>query len=285
VSLRFYYDDFALDISDDPATDFPGIDLTTRVTQAVVYAVSTFPSAYAGVLQAPILVVEASETSSGLYKVFGHQFVAYALVKKHGDKRKLRAWTFPQDDHKFYVLQLGNSNGTLIYDQLTQQWARWQSPNYVYWRGEDGCDWEGFNVACDPLTGKIFKIDPEGRLDYNDTTDAEDTPITSIIVGGTTKRFRNNVPCFMAELAISEGQPPEGIDATTVGVSLRTGDTLGWYDHGSVPGTVTGDRVTVRWYGLGLMGSPGRVFEITDTGYARRIDGLNIEVGGQGGPQ
>jgi len=278
------WDDFSLEISDNRHTDYPGI-FEPQVQQAIVYAVGGQTADDTKTHQAPILATVAAETSSGDFKVYGYQFFAYALVKKHGDKRKLRAWTFPQDDHKFYVLQLGNSNGTLIYDQLTQQWAAWKSADEVYWRGEDGCDWEGFNVCCDTLTGKIFKIDPVGRLDYNDTTDTEDTPITSIVVGGTTERFRKNIPCYMAELAISEGQPPEGIDATTVGISLLSRDTLVAYDHGSVLGTTTGDRVTVRWYGLGLMGSPGRVFEITDTGYARRIDGLNIEVGDQNGSQ
>jgi hypothetical protein len=35
-----------------------------------------------------------------------------------------------------------------------------------------------------------------------------------------------------------------------------------------------------RFYGLGLLKSPGALFEITDYGYARRIDGLNVEMGG-----
>jgi hypothetical protein len=253
-----------------------------RASQIVGYALVSFTAAQARSSQLIVDVLSQGETATGL-PVKAHQLALYALVKQHGDKRKLRAWTFPQDDHKFYVLQLGSSNGTLIYDQLTQQWAQWVSPDEVFWRGEDGCDWEGFNVACDPLSGKIFQIDPEGRLDYNDNTVTDDTPITSVVIGGTTKRFRTNTPCFMAELAISEGEPPDGIDPATVGISLRSGDTLGWYDHGEILGTTAGNKVTIRWYGLGLMAYPGRVFEITDTGYARRIDGLNIEVGDQGG--
>lgn len=271
------WDDFALEISDSPAADY-GID-EARGLQSVSYVLGTYPSSYAGVLQAPTLIIEASETSSGLYKVTAHQVMLYALVKKYGDKRKMRAWTFPQDDHKFYVLQLGNSLGTLIYDQLSKKWSVWKSDGEVFWRGEDGRAWEGFNVCCDPLSGKVFKIDAIGRLDYNDTTTADDTPITSKVVGGMTARFRNNIPCYLAELAVSEGKPPSGIDATTVGISLRTGDTLSWYDHGEVPGLETGDKVIVRWYGLGVMSYPGRIFEITDTGYARRIDGLNIDLG------
>lgn len=275
------WDDFALEIGDARTTDYPSNHFAPITTQVVAYAVGGQVADESRAEQAVVLVAAAGNTPDATYPVYQQQFVAYALVKRNGDKRKLRAWTFPQDEHKFYVLQLGNSNGTLVYDTLTQQWARWQSPTEVYWRGEDGCDWEGFNVCCDTLSGKIFQIDAEGRLDYNDTTDADDTPVTSIITGGMTKRMRTNTPCYMAELAISEGQPPAGFDETTVGISMTTTDTQVTYDHGQ--GLVAGDGITVRWYGLGLMNHPGRVFYITDTGYARRIDGLNIELGDTNG--
>lgn len=191
------------------------------------------------------------------------------------EDRRLRAWTFTQDDHDFYVLQLGGTS-TYIYDRSTDQWCQWLSPELAYWSGQDGCDWEGFNVCCDPDSGVIFKIDPDNRLDNGDT------PIVSKIYGIVTARFRKNVSIFMAEVAISEGRPPAGIDASDVGLTLRTSDTLTWVDHGTVPGEPTGDMVYARWYGLGLARSPGILFEITDTGYARRIDGFSIELGGNG---
>lgn len=278
-----YWDDFTLSIVD---TGTPSYAAQANAEQAVVYGLVAQPADQTKVEQVAVLSVNAAQTSSGSYQMKTHQVVAYALVKAFGDKRKLRAWTFPQDDHKFWIVQLGNENGTLVYDLYTEQWCTWNSDGYAYWRGEDGCAWEGFNVCCDPLSGKIFQIDPEGRLDYNDLSTTNITPITSVVVGGFTKRLRTTVPCFMAELAISEGSPPSGIDPTTVGLTLRSGDTLNWYDHGSVPGTTAGDKVTVRWYGLGLMTYPGRIFEITDTGYARRIDGFNIDIGGnQNGDQ
>lgn len=200
----------------------------------------------------------------------------YCLCRHNPEEQLLRAWRFPQDDHEFYVVQLFDR--TLVYDKLTQQWARWNSPDLSYWEGADGCDWQGINVCCDILTGKVWKIDPDNRLDY------ETTPIQSMVVGHLTERFRQNVPCYMAEVALSEGEPPVGIDATTVGVGLRTSDDGGqsWYNHGIIPGEAIGENITVRWFGLGLMSAPGRVFEITDTGYARRIDGLNIEIGNYG---
>lgn len=172
------------------------------------------------------------------------------------------------------MLQLGDES-TLVYDKLSGQWAQWTSPSFVYWRGQDGCDWEGYNLACDTETGKIWEIDEEGRLDYGTTS------IRSQVTGQITDRFRNFVNCYMAELAVSEAQPPASIDPSTVGITLRTVDSNGLNSvtHGEVTGEAVGDDITVRWYGLGLMQAPGRVFEITDTGYARRIDGLNLEIG------
>lgn len=245
-----------------------------RGTQIGVYAVGSEPAASALGSQIGAYGVGAAETSNGQHDMLVHQLGAYALVKSYPDRRDLRAWYFPQDDHDFYVLQLGDT-GTLVYDKTTKQWVKWVSPDEAYWRGADGCDWEGFNICCDPQSGKIWKIDPVGRLDY------ETTPIRSQVTSMISKRFRNYTPCFMAELAVSESNPPSGIDASTVGISLRTYDHAGTdiVDHGEVTGTAIGEDITVRWYGLGLMKPPGTVFEIVDTGYARRINGFNIEVG------
>lgn len=253
-----------------------GVATGARIHQSGSYMIGIYPSAQTRINQAGINILKEAETSSGLYLVKGHQLGAYALVRGIVDKPILHAWTFTQDDHDFYVLQLG-SNGTLIYDKLTQQWCDWISPDAVNWRGNDGRNWEGLAVCCDTQSGRLWKIDADNRLDY------EITPIESKIVGGVSVRFRKNVPCYMAELAISELGPAEGIDPSTRSISLRIGNTLTWTSHGN--GVVSSDKYTVRWYGLGLMSSPGTVFEITDTGLARRIDGLNIEVGGNGDNQ
>ena len=245
-----------------------GID-DPRVTQAVVYAVAGNSAEEARVSQAVPLVTGAAETSNGTYDVYVKQAVAYALVRGL-PRRTMRAWTFTQDDHDFYGINLGEAE-TIVFDKLTAQWCQWKSPSYAYWRVADCVAWEGYNLGCDPLSGKIWKIDPTGRLDYGTT------PIESQVSGMLTERFRKHVPIYMAEVALSEGEPPTGVDAGDVGIQLRTWDGFSWTDHGTVPSTDLGDDITVRFYGLGLMKSPGTVFEITDTGYSRRIDGLNIE--------
>lgn len=240
--------------------------------QLGVYALTLYPAEYVTTMTVMPYVLGAAETSNTFHDIIATQLGAYALVRAHAERQDLTAWTFKQDDHEFYVLQL-NGNDTLIFDKLTGQWADWVSPDYNHWRGADGCNWEGIAVCCDTKSGKLWKIDPEGRLDY------EDTPITSIIVGGFTERMRAFKPMYMAELAVSEGQPP-AVAEGTVGISLRIGDAQGnWVSHGEILGEDIGENITVRWYGLGLATPSGAVFEITDTGYARRIDGLNIEIG------
>lgn len=200
------------------------------------------------------------------------------LVKRGGDIRQLRAWTFTQDDHDFYVIQL-TTGITLVFDKLSGQWAHWRSPGYTYWRGADGVQWEGWNVTCDTESGILWEIDPEGRLDN------ETTPIVSVVTGGMSGRMRKFIDNFMAELAVSEGHPPTGFDDGSVGITLRTSDDQGisFVSHGEVTGEGIGEEMTVRWYGLGSVNGNGRIYEITDTGYARRIDGFNVEVGDENG--
>lgn len=243
--------------------------LEIRATQSYVLTAITLTDA-AGVraTQTFGLVAASSGTPARVA-----QTAILVAIKTGSEERELRAWTFTQDDHDFYVLNLGSS--TIVYDKLTEQWCEWNSPGDAYWRGNDGCDWAGINVCCDPETGQIYQIDPDNRLDYGTT------PIVSQIFGGMTERFRTHVPCYMAELAVSEGRPPAGVDASTLSIQLRTYDTLNWIDHGTITANPTDEMTYFRWYGLGLMKSPGVMFEITDTGYARRIDGLNVEVRGE----
>jgi hypothetical protein len=246
---------------------FGGASDKERTTQAFSLAAIKFPTGFERTTQFFTNIVGVSTPTLRVTQ----QYVLVA-IKSGADERMMRAWTFTQDDHDFYVLHLGAS--TVVYDKLTDQWAQWKNSDAAYWRGLDGCDWEGWNVCCDPDTGKIFKIDPVNRLDYGTT------PITSQVFGGMTERFRNYTPCYMAEVAISQARPPAGVDVTTVGIRLRTYDTISWTDHGTLQGQPTGTMLYARFYGLGLLKSPGVLFEITDYGYARRIDGLNIEMGG-----
>lgn len=265
-----YWDDYALEISNDKGADYPDEDFAPFISQSVAYGLVSAPAEQARSLQTPVLVTGAAETSSGEYEVYTHQVVGYALVKQYGDRRELRAFTFTQDDHTFYGVQLGAA-GTLITDKLAGQWSAWKSDGFNYWRVNDVVYWEGYNLGCDTESGKIWEINPEGRLDEGTTA------ISSTVTGQVTVRMRQAVPCFMAELSVSDADPA----TTGRTITLRTSDDTGdsYIDHGSVAGAASGTRTLFRWYGLGLMNAPGRIFEIVDTGYARRIDALNIEIG------
>lgn len=238
-----------------------------RATQA--FSLTAVTAEAAGIRNTQLLGLVSAKGPAALRTTQAFCLVA---IKTGAEERELRGWTFTQDDHDFCVFQLGSA--TLVWDKLTGQWCQWQSPGATVWNGQDGCDWEGFNVCCDPATGDIWKIDPENRLDNNTT------PIVSQVFAFVTTRLRKIVPVYLAEVAISEGKPPAGIDPTTVGIKLRTSDTVnGFVDHGTVAGVASGSMLYSRWYGLGVAQYPGILVEITDSGYARRIDGLTVELG------
>jgi hypothetical protein len=238
-----------------------------RLTQAFALTAINYPTPSEHTSQLVGLVSTKSNTSLRNTQIF-----ALVAVAVGAEERMLHSWTFTQDGHDFYVVLAAGE--TYVYDKETEQWAQWASPDAAFWRGVDGVEWNGINVCIDPSTGKLFQIDPQGRLDY------KTTPITSIIYGGMTERFRDMPSIFMAEVAVSQNSPPHNVDPTTLSITLETTDTITSYNHGTVNGAATGNHTFARFYGLGLMRSPGILFKITDTGFARRIDGLNIEMSG-----
>lgn len=243
-----------------PATD-------TRNTEALTLTAINFPSVAERTTTVDTLI--AGSPQGTLRTTEADVLVAILFG---AEERMLRAWTFTQDGHDFYVLLAGGE--TYVYDKETETWCQWVSPDASFWRGVDGVDWEGLNVCIDPDSGKVFNIDPQGRLDYRTT------PITSIVYGGMTERFREMPSCYFAEIAISQNSPPHNVDPTTLSITLETTDTLNSWNHGTVYGAPTGNMTVPRFYGLGLLHSPGVLFKITDTGFARRLDGLTVEISG-----
>jgi hypothetical protein len=244
-----------------------GLTLSERTTGALALTAINYPTASARTSRADGLV--SVKSNVGLRTTQSEALVA---VLYGAEERMLRAWTFTQDGHDFYVVLCAGE--TYIYDKESEEWCQWASPDAAFWRGVDGVDWEGMNVCIDSSSGKLFQIDPQGRLDYRTT------PITSYIYGGLTERFRTIPSIFMAEVAVSQNSPPHNVDPTTLSITLETTDTITTYNHGTVYGAATGNHTYPRFYGLGLLRSPGILFKITDTGFARRIDGLNIEISG-----
>lgn len=238
-----------------------------RTSQAFALTAINYPTPFEKTSQMVGLVSTKSDLT-----IRTTQAAVLVAVAYGAEERMLHSWTFTQDGHDFYVVLAAGE--TYVYDKSTEQWSQWASPDAKFWRGIDGVEWNGINVCIDSSTGKLFQIDPLGRLDY------QTTPITSIVYGGLTERFRNMPSIFMAEVAISQNSPPYNVDPTTLSIALETSDTINSYNHGAINGAAIGNQTFARFYGLGLMHSPGILFKITDTGFARRIDGLNIEISG-----
>lgn len=277
-NAEVYIDDFTAEISDLRDADYPGI-YALHATQAGAYAWGTYQSAYTGLTQGAIYAFGASQISSGLYRALASQLGAYAWVRASPRRRRMQAWTFSLDGHDFYVLELAGE-GTVVYDLATGQWAEWKTTGLDVWRARIGANWLGMgkttadrlygtNVVCgDNTLGILWMLDP--NQGYDDPTSGS-TPdsFTRYVTGYNTIRMRETQSNAGVYVTLNLGAP----SITGAQITLRTSDDNGhsYYDHGSI--VITADDYTqeVAWRGLGLMRSPGRLFELTDNGAAVRI--------------
>lgn len=256
-----------------------------EVSQALGLAAYSVPSEEERVTQVsievainPVLDIEVS------------QAVTLAAVKGRIENRRLRAWPGRLDGHELYFLRLGESS-TLVYDLTTQQWSRWASPDKDFWRVGVGMNWLGMGretfgpdtagtapaesevVAGDDTFGLLWTLAPTQGFDNHPYSSVE-MSFNRITVGGIPITMRDTKPVGAAYLTASFGTP----QITGATISLRTSDDFGksWTSHGTItvePGNYDQEFV---WRSLGLIKSPGRIFELTDNGATVRIDGLEI---------
>lgn len=200
----------------------------------------------------------------------------------------LRAWTFTMDGHDFYVLRIGDF-ATLVYDTYSKQWSDWTGYNLPFWRANVGMNWIGGQVFAedygsnivvgDDTWGLLWFLDPD--LPYDEDPDAaapaQQIPFERVVSGQITMRGRQSVECFSIFLA-GDNYGLTAIDFTP-GVTLETSDDDGrTFDN---QGTITvpvdyNVEDPYEWLSLGLIGSPGRIFRITDNGVFSRIDGMDM---------
>lgn len=196
----------------------------------------------------------------------------------------LRAWTFTQDGHDFYVLHLGE-DGTLVYDCLTQQWMTWESEHrdVLLWKAATGTPWNSVQnyagnsdaICIDDTTGMMYWINSAQAWDDTNGIDPSLTQedFQRVLTGGIPARGRGNTSCNYVFLTGSLGNPYSGSQ-----VLLQTSDDLGktWTENGYI--TIDPDNWTqdVTWSSLGSFGTPGRIFEVIDNGAFERIDSLDM---------
>jgi hypothetical protein len=244
----------------DVLTAFAAISIDERVTEA---------AAEVALMRGPVL--RSTEAA------------VLVAVRYGAQTHRIRAWTFTQDDHDFYVLGLGSA-GTLVLDLMTNQWSMWNTEGRLNWRTSTGIDWDNYNIAGDLDEGIIWNIAAQGenvadlgRTDDFSSTLSERRPIISVVRGLLPIRLRNSLGCYRAVLSVSEGAPA----ADGVGITLRTSDDFArsWHSHGTLLLDDPDAEYDVQWSSLGQITAPGRIFEIEDTGYAWRIDALDVDLG------
>lgn len=76
----------------------------------------------------------------------------------------LRAWSFSQDGHAFYVLSTGSE--TLVYDLTTNIWTEFVSPSLSEWRAHLGAPrGDGRVIGGDSANGKLWLLDADISTD------------------------------------------------------------------------------------------------------------------------
>ena len=212
------------------------------------------------------------------------------VVKGEVSNPHLKAWTFTLDGHDFYVLRLGTTGKTLVYDLSTQTWSWWSSGSSVRWRANTGLNWyasgsvpgtNGSNVVVgDDSSGVLWVLNPLQGTDDPLTDGVGQTPFIRVATGQVPTEGREKPPMYQVYLTGSNGYP----SLTANYIDLSYSDDQGYtYRSAGIKTVVTGDyEQEFAWRSLGLagsrtrMGSLGRLIKITDNGAMARIDNLDV---------
>lgn len=250
-----------------------------RMSFLAASAVFNYPTAnlYASELIGTVI-------AEGLADIWATQIYAQVVVRGRVDDPRVRAWTFTQDGHDFYVLRLGNAE-TLVYDTHSQEWSIYGSGTGDPWRAYTGRNWQGGRglalpwsdvVVGDDGTGAIYFLSPDDDND-DDAILGEDTPrpfrrrLTGQIV---VKPGYISAPCFGVQLFGSIGSGVE-----TLNINLAVSDDRGFTydDMGDIALDPLDYNARANWLSLGSMVAPGRLFRITDDGALKRLDALEMD--------
>lgn len=189
------------------------------------------------------------------------------------------AWTFDLDGHTFYVLTIG-SQGTFVYDEITNEWSKWGTQGSTSWNMHNGLVWKNKIIATDQSQPIIYELDPTSFLDNGFKAQIR------TVTGGLAMRQRTFIPNYAFRVTASLGEPDVAptIPPTIPTVNLSYSDDQGktYVNAGDIVITAGDNVQEIAWRSLGTMRPPQRVFRITDTGAIARIDGADAEVGEEG---
>jgi hypothetical protein len=249
-----------------------------NVSQLAVRSIFNFPSEAGRVSQ--IVVRSFNEPTPQLR---ASQLIVRALIKGRVDEPKIRAWTFTQDGHDYYVLRLGSFFPTLVYDTYSKQWSVYGSGTGDPWRAYTGRNWQGGRrlalpwsdvIVGDDGTGAIYFLSPDDDYD-DDSITGEPRAFRRRITGQiVVKPGYISAPCFGVQLYGSIGSGAE-----TLNVNLAVSDDRGFNydDMGDIALDALDYNARVNWLSLGSMVAPGRLFRITDEGALKRVDAIEMD--------
>jgi hypothetical protein len=215
------------------------------------------------------------------------QLFTMVVVRGRVDSPVIKAWTFTQDGHDFYVLRLGSSMPTLVYDAYSQQWSVYGTGMGDPWRAYTGRNWQSGRklalpwsdvVVGDDGTGALYFLSPDD--DYDDDAVAGDQnlrPFRRELTGQiVVKPVYTSIPCYGVQLFGSIGS-----GTGTLNVNLKVSDDRGFTydDMGDIALDANDYNARANWLSLGSMVAPGRLFRITDDGAMKRVDAIEMDDG------
>lgn len=181
-----------------------------------------------------------------------------------------RAWTYVQDGHTFYVLDLG-AEGTFVFDLITQHWSKFYTTSTTpLWNLSNGTVWNDRIVGGDRSGNEVWELDPNATLD-NGTDE-----ITRTVSCSVQRISRNFMSVGALRVDCSNGVLSGSGDSS---LALRFSDDSEntWVSVDPVT-LVAGDfGGEVAFRALGAFAAPGRVFELSDIGGLVRINSASID--------
>lgn len=215
-----------------------------------------------------IVKIDNSVTFMGddriIYTLLGYQpqrISTHAIEYQMRDATYARAWTYSQEGHKFYVLEI--DRGTFVFDFATGAWHQRQSFGSTWWRVGGAVEAYGQTLFTDRETGQIFT----GSLDV---FTEDDDPIAFEIVLPTIEAGRDRQVMDAFEVLCETGVGNASV--TDPQIMLQYSDDNGhrwsnemWRSLGAV-----GEyRTRAVWRGLGQFRQRQMKLRITDA--ARKL--------------
>lgn len=174
---------------------------------------------------------------------------------------------------------------TMVFDLTTGQWAQWQTipqgadpvPESAVWDVIYGTFWRELDgstgqdsyasVGAGYSSNAIYRIDPTVETDDN----AEGTAayFERIVTGLLSTRGRVFIRQFNLTLTASAGDPAMSGAVVSMRFSDDNGNT--WISMPDITLTAGAYNQLLQWRSLGIIRSPNRLFEISDTGGLVRI--------------